>query len=99
MICPECCGDGKETCTNPEHGLIQALTFHDIGRIGCPCCGHDEFHKVENGGSCEICSGSGKVTDHEFEQYCDGCDLDVSEHIQLVKEVNNRLLSLNNISK
>ena len=52
-VCPECGGDGKETCTNPDHGLISALSWHDIGRIGCPCCGHDPGHKVPNGGKCE----------------------------------------------
>ncbi len=60
--CPLCGGDGKETCDNPDHGLIDALSFHDVGRIGCPVCGHDERHKVKNGGSCELCGGAGKVT-------------------------------------
>ena len=59
--CPLCNGDGRETCTNPDHGLIDILYFHDIGRIGCPCCGHDENHKVINGGECDLCCGSGLV--------------------------------------
>ncbi len=99
MICPECCGDGKETCTNPDHGLIQALTFHDVGRIGCPCCGHDEFHKVKDGNECDICNGNGQVTNHEFAQYCNEHNFDVSKHFQLVTEVNNKLISLGVISK
>ena len=66
-VCPECGGDGKETCTNPDHGLISSLSFHDIGRIGCPCCGHDEDHKVANGGECEVCEGKGKVIMKEAE--------------------------------
>lgn len=99
MICPECCGDGKETCTNPDHGFIQALCFHDIGRIGCPCCGHNEFHKVKSGGECEICNGTGEVTDSEFSQYCTESDIDVDEHIQLVTEVKNKFISLGIITQ
>lgn len=59
--CPDCGGDGKETCNNPDHGFISALGFHDIGRIGCPGCGHDPDHKVINGGKCETCKGTGKI--------------------------------------
>lgn len=46
-VCPGCGGDGKETCTNPDHGLISALSWHDIGRIGCPCCGKS-YNGVKN---------------------------------------------------
>lgn len=99
MICPECCGDGKDTCTNPDHGFIQMLSFHDIGRIGCPCCGHNEFHKVKSGGECEICCGTGSVTDSEFSQYCTELDIDVDEHIQLVTEVKNKFISLGIITQ
>ena len=60
-VCPECGGDGKETCTNPDHEFINAFSWHDIGRIGCPCCGHDENHKVINGGKCEMCNGTGRI--------------------------------------
>ena len=67
--CPECRGDGKETCTNPDHGLIGALSFRDEGRNGCPVCGHDPKCKVPNGGDCEICSGSGMVTESKCEEY------------------------------
>ena len=28
-----------EICNNPDHGFIDALGFHDIGRLGCPGCG------------------------------------------------------------
>jgi len=66
-ICPLCRGDGKETCTNPDHGFIGAMSFHDVGRIGCPCCGHSETHKVINGGACELCEGSGFVNREELE--------------------------------
>jgi hypothetical protein len=59
--CETCGGDGKETCNNPDHGLIGAMGFHDIGRIGCPVCGHDPNFKVKNGGACDQCDGKGKV--------------------------------------
>lgn len=64
--CFVCGGDGRETCTNPDHGFISALSFHDIGRIGCPVCGHDPQHKIKNGGECECCKGSGKLDSFEF---------------------------------
>jgi hypothetical protein len=76
-VCPECGGDGKETCTNPDHGFISALGWHDIGRIGCPCCGHDPDHKVYNGGKCEVCDGNGKVTMKEAEDYIAQYDYDI----------------------
>jgi hypothetical protein len=59
--CETCGGDGKETCTNPDHNFIDAMSFQDIGRIGCPVCGHDPKYKVPNGGNCEDCNGTGKV--------------------------------------
>lgn len=58
-ICETCGGDGKETCTNPDHSFIAMQSFNDIGRVGCPCCGHDPDHKVINGGICEDCNGTG----------------------------------------
>ncbi len=61
-ICLDCGGDGKETCHNPDHGFISALSFHDIGRVGCPCCGHDPDHKIKNGGECDTCDGKGHTT-------------------------------------
>ncbi len=60
-VCPECGGDGKETCTNPDHGIIFAIG-DETGRHGCPVCGHDEHHKVKNGGPCFQCDGKGAVT-------------------------------------
>lgn len=71
VTCPECGGDGKETCNNPDHGLISAMSFHEIGRIGCPVCGHDPRHKVPGGGKCDICKGTGKVTEKEEGDYLD----------------------------
>ena len=64
--CFVCGGDGKETCTNPDHGFISALSFHDIGRLGCPVCGHHLHHKVKNGGDCDCCNGTGKLSHSEF---------------------------------
>lgn len=61
ITCFVCGGDGKETCTNPDHGFIEMLSFHDVGRLGCPVCGHHPHHKVKNGGNCECCNGVGKL--------------------------------------
>lgn len=61
-ICPECSGDGKETCNNPDHGFISSGFSGEFGRLGCPVCGHDEYHKVPGGGNCESCNGIGRVT-------------------------------------
>lgn len=63
QVCETCGGDGKETCTNPDHGFIGAMGG-DVGRLGCPVCGHDENHKVINGGKCEDCNGTGYVPDN-----------------------------------
>jgi hypothetical protein len=68
-VCPECGGDGKETCTNPDHGLIIAIGG-ETGRLGCPVCGHDEHHKVKNGGPCLQCDGKGSVTLKAAIKYC-----------------------------
>ena len=76
IICPLCKGDGKETCNNPDHGFISAMGFHDIGRLGCPCCGHDPNYKVPNGGDCEVCSGSGRIDETEFNKFCEDYNYD-----------------------
>jgi len=60
MVCPTCEGDGIERCTNPDHGFIQALSSTDTGRIGCPCCGHDEKHRIM-GCKCPDCNGTGII--------------------------------------
>lgn len=69
LKCPCCKGDGRETCTNPDHGFIEAMPG-EIGRLGCPVCGHDPNHKVKNGGQCEVCNGTGKVNKDQFNQFC-----------------------------
>ena len=58
--CATCGGDGIERCTNPDHGFIYALVFTDMGRIGCPLCGHDEKHRIPNS-KCPDCGGTGKT--------------------------------------
>lgn len=68
-ICPCCGGDGKETCTNPDHGFIDFIGG-ETGRLGCPVCGHHPEHKVRSGGLCDTCEGSGKVTVAQFNFFC-----------------------------
>lgn len=79
MICPDCSGDGKETCHNPDHGFISALSFHDIGRCGCPVCGHHPQGKVRGGAPCETCEGSGQVTEEKGREFCDGMEYDFED--------------------
>lgn len=62
VSCPACWGDGMEICTNPDHGFIAAVGG-EIGRLGCPCCGHDPYHKT--GETCWHCKGTGEIELHE----------------------------------
>lgn len=75
-VCPDCGGDGKETCWNPDHGFISALSFHDIGRLGCPCCGHSEDRKVKNGGNCYTCNGNGEVNEETALKFIEDMELE-----------------------
>ena len=62
MICEKCNGTGKKICDNPEHEFIASMPGNragDLGRLGCPCCGHDEDHAIPNT-ICEDCNGTGK---------------------------------------
>lgn len=34
-----------EVCSNSDHGFIDAVGG-EVGRLGCPCCGHDEDHII-----------------------------------------------------
>ncbi|ECO5948693.1 hypothetical protein G4F23_002958 [Salmonella enterica] len=86
VTCPDCCGDGKETCHNPDHGFIEAMSFHDLGRIGCPCCGHDAKRKVPNGGKCETCNGSGSVDEKCAKQFCDDFGYDYERVMKYLKD-------------
>lgn len=54
IICKTCDGTGEVICTNPDHGFIAMLSFHDIGRIGCPACGHSGMC------ICDECNGTGQ---------------------------------------
>jgi len=72
FTCPDCFGDGKETCHNPDHGFIDALSFHDIGRLGCPVCGHHPKHKVKGGANCDTCHGAGTVDIDAARFFCEG---------------------------
>ena len=57
--CEVCNGTGKEICDNPDHGFIVGVGG-EIGRLGCPCCGHDEDHAIPNT-TCEVCNGTGNI--------------------------------------
>lgn len=78
--CPDCFGDGKETCHNPDHGFLSAMSsVIGANESACPCCGHSEDHKVIEyigGGKyeypkCETCKGVGLVSIDLYNQYVD----------------------------
>lgn len=78
IICPACCGDGKETCNNPDHGLLNALSFKSANESRCPCCGHDPNYKIRfwkddkwQQRNCEYCEGTGTMSEKDFNIYCD----------------------------
>ena len=94
--CPECNGDGKETCHNPDHG------FYDMigGVVGanesaCPCCGHDEDHKVyrwkdgkRTQPDCFTCSGIGIVDADKCLSILEDLDIDLPIEDFELKSVN-----------
>lgn len=69
--CPDCLGDGIETCHNPDHGFLSSMVnmFYNANESACPCCGHSSDHKMK--GKCDTCSGSGNVTKEQFDNYVD----------------------------
>ena len=77
-ICPDCSGDGKETCHNPDHGFYGMVTgiSCDEARTGCPLCGHDPKCKVINGGNCDTCNGLGYVNYEEAMAFIRAYDLE-----------------------
>jgi hypothetical protein len=56
--CSVCGGDGKETCSNPDHNFIDEVGG-ELSRLGCPVCGHHPQYKVPGGGECDHCKGTG----------------------------------------
>lgn len=77
--CPDCFGDGKETCHNPDHGFLRGISgVVGANESACPGCGHSEDHKpvtYKDGKyyhkSCEMCEGSGRVTMERYNAYVD----------------------------
>lgn len=70
VTCPDCGGDGIAVCRNPDHGFITAMGG-DIGRLGCPVCGHSEDGKLP-GEACDTCDGAGKTTRAKARAFLDG---------------------------
>lgn len=64
VTCYECGGDGRETCTNPDH--TRENKNGDMVRVNfnfcCPVCGYSENGKVPNGGTCSVCNGTGAIS-------------------------------------
>lgn len=83
--CPDCLGDGKETCHNPDHGFID-VAGGEINRLGCPGCGHDDNHKVPSGGMCYSCTGKGEVTIEDAKHICIDLEIDFSNFVNYVCE-------------
>jgi len=68
--CPDCFGDGIETCHNPDHGFLGSImSMIGANESACPCCGHNPEHKMK--GKCETCSGEGLVSFEKYEKYID----------------------------
>jgi hypothetical protein len=69
--CPDCLGDGIETCHNPDHGFLSGVLgfYLNANESACPCCGHNSDHKMK--GKCDTCSGTGNVTKEQFDSYVD----------------------------
>lgn len=60
--CPDCGGDGIETCNNPDHGFLNMIgSVVGANESSCPCCGHSSDHKISNS-KCPTCLGTGKIT-------------------------------------
>ena len=71
VLCPDCFGDGVETCHNPDHGFLSSVlgAVHGANESACPCCGHNPDHKMK--GKCYTCSGTGKVSKSDYDAYID----------------------------
>jgi hypothetical protein len=69
LLCPDCGGDGKETCNNPDHGFIEGMPG-EVGRLGCPVCGHNPNNKVNRGQNvCPTCGGYGHILEKIAEDW------------------------------
>lgn len=70
-LCPDCFGDGVETCHNPDHGFLSGFlgAVYGANESACPCCGHSSDHKMK--GKCETCKGTGQVSKEEYDKYLD----------------------------
>lgn len=71
VLCPDCFGDGIETCHNPDHGFLSGVLGAVCGanESACPCCGHSSDHKMK--GKCGTCKGTGQVSKEEYDKYLD----------------------------
>jgi RecJ-like exonuclease len=59
MKCKACNGTGKEICENPDHWITDSFGG-DVGRLGCPLCGHSVDRSIPNT-VCRECKGTGKI--------------------------------------
>ena len=57
--CEKCNGTGMEICDNPDHSFIDALGTAIGHANGCPCCGHDDLHRIPKT-KCDKCNGKGR---------------------------------------
>ena len=71
VLCPDCLGDGVETCHNPDHGFFYLISSagYSANKSACPCCGHNPTHKMK--GICDTCAGTGKVSMQKYDAYID----------------------------
>lgn len=86
--CPVCNGDGKETCTNPDHGFYNMISFnYDAcnGGKGCPVCGWDEKHKVPGDRPCEACDGLGVLSEMQIDKVMDEYQIDEYKDVLLIE--------------
>lgn len=69
--CPDCGGDGVETCHNPDHGFLRGVigAVYSANESACPCCGHHPDFKMK--GICETCKGTGRVDKDVWDKYAD----------------------------
>ena len=87
--CPDCFGDGIETCHNPDHGFLANFLGPVVGanESACPCCGHSEDHKMKtynmktsryDNNQCCTCIGNGKLTLEQYNNYLDN-EVDIKD--------------------